>query len=116
MVYISNIDTLKSVYFAYFHFEFFLGNCYNSGKIFTLENKIGRIMAGAHQQLGILPVTGQYVLSLMNSLSPVQKIHLYTMLIQRISTIIADQMPTYLVFTEVHSVLVSKCQTVYYPV
>jgi hypothetical protein len=53
----------------------FAGNPFNSGTIFTLPKKIVGIMAGAQartscrsllKQLEILPVSGQYVLSLMN--------------------------------------------------
>jgi hypothetical protein len=52
MVHINNIDTLKSIYYVYFHFVIkygiiFWGNSYNSGKIFTLQKKFFRIMAGA---------------------------------------------------------------------
>jgi hypothetical protein len=80
MVHISNINTLKSIYYAYFHFIIkygisFLGNSSNIGKIFTLQKKIIRIMAGAQLrtscrslfiQLEILPVPIQYKFSLMN--------------------------------------------------
>ena len=52
LVRISNINTLKSIYYAYFHvviqYEIFTGdNSSNSGKIFTLHKQIVRIMAGA---------------------------------------------------------------------
>jgi hypothetical protein len=52
MIHISNINTLKSIYYAYFHsiIEYtiiYLGNSSNSGKIFTLHKKIVRIVAGA---------------------------------------------------------------------
>jgi hypothetical protein len=67
---ISNINTLKSIYFAYFHSIIkyrivFWGNSSNSRKIFTLEKKTIRIMVGAHprtpcrslfKKLDILPV------------------------------------------------------------
>jgi hypothetical protein len=51
MIHFSNINTLKSVYYAYFHSVIkygiiFWGNSSNSGKIFTLKKKIIRIMAG----------------------------------------------------------------------
>jgi len=110
---ISNISTLKSVYFCIFSFWIVLGNCSNSGKIFTLQNQIGRIMACAHpwtsctnlfQQLGILPVC-----TFINEfISTHPKVHLYTILIQRISTILTDWILTYLVFIDVHSVMTSK--------
>jgi len=52
----SNINTLKSIYHTYFHsvikYGIILGgNSSNSGKIFTLQKKIIRIMAGATQNL-----------------------------------------------------------------
>ena len=52
MVHISYINTLNSIYFAHFHSVMkygisFGGNSSNSGKIFTLQKKIVRIMAGA---------------------------------------------------------------------
>ena len=52
MAHISNINTHKSIYNAYFHciikYGIILGgNSSNSGKIFTLQNKIFRIVAGA---------------------------------------------------------------------
>jgi hypothetical protein len=80
MVHISNITTLKSIYFAYFHsiikYEIiFWGNSSNSGKIFTLQKKIIRNMAGAQPRtscrslfktLETLPVPCQHILSLKN--------------------------------------------------
>jgi hypothetical protein len=76
---ISNINTLKSIYFAYFHSIIqygiiFWGNSSNSRTIFTLQKKIIRIMVGAHprtpcrnlfKKLEILLVPRQYI-SLMN--------------------------------------------------
>jgi hypothetical protein len=67
----SNINTLQSIYFPYFHSIIkyrivFWGNSSNSRKIFTLEKKTIRIMVGAHpkppgrslfKKLDILPVT-----------------------------------------------------------
>jgi len=52
MVHISSINTIKSTYYAYFHSIIkyritFWGNSCNSGKIFTLQKKIIRIMPGA---------------------------------------------------------------------
>ena len=49
MVHISNKNTLKSIYYAYFHSIMEYGkivwcNSTNSGKIFTLQKKIIRIM------------------------------------------------------------------------
>jgi len=70
MVHISNINTLKSIYYAQFHsvikYTTILGgNSSNSRKIFTLQKQIIRCMAGAHprtscrslfKQLEILPI------------------------------------------------------------
>jgi len=87
VVHVSNIDILKSMYYAYFH-SFIQdgivpwGNSSNSGKIFTLQKKIVRIMAGTQprtscrslvKQLEILPVPCQYILSLMNFIVNNQK-------------------------------------------
>jgi len=80
MVYFSNINSLKSIYYANCHsvikYGIILGvNSSSSGKIFTLHIKVVRIMAGAQpstvcrslfKQLEVLPVPCQYVLSLMN--------------------------------------------------
>jgi hypothetical protein len=80
MIHISNNNTFKSIYCAYFHsvmnYELTVwGNSSNSGKIFTLQKKIVRITDGAHprtscrslfKQSEIIPVSCQYVLSLMN--------------------------------------------------
>jgi hypothetical protein len=82
MFHISNINTLKPIYFAYFHSIvqygiLFWGNSTNSRKIFTLQKKIIRIMVDAHprtscrslfKKLEILPVPCQYIFSLMNFL------------------------------------------------
>jgi len=115
MVHISNITTLKSIYYAYVHSItnygiIFWVNSSNSVKIFTLHKKIFRIMAGAQprmscrilfKQLQILPVPRQYKLPLMNFINNnkeiFKQIHLYTILIQGICIIFIDQMPTYLV-------------------
>ena len=48
IVIISNINTLKSIYHAYFHSYVkhgitFWGNSFNSEEIFTLQKKINRI-------------------------------------------------------------------------
>jgi hypothetical protein len=52
VVHVSNINTLKSIYYEYFasviQYGVVLGrNPSNSGKIFTLQKKIISIMAGA---------------------------------------------------------------------
>jgi hypothetical protein len=71
MLYISNITTLQSIYFTYFHSI----NSSNSGKIFALQKEIIRIMVGARPRtpcrilftkLEILPVPCPYIFSLMN--------------------------------------------------
>ena len=80
MVHISNINPLKSIYYAHFHSiikhgKILGGNSSNSGKIFTLQKKIVRILAGAQpsasyrslfKQLEIIPVLCQSILSFMN--------------------------------------------------
>jgi len=80
MVHISNINTIKSIYYSYFHSIikhgiFLLGNSSNSAKIFTLQEKTVRIMAGARprtlcrstfKQLEILSLPCKYILSLLN--------------------------------------------------
>jgi hypothetical protein len=79
MFHISNLNTLKSIYFAYFHSIvqygiIFWGNSSNTRKVFTLQKKIIRILFGAlHEEvylkkLEILPVPCQYIFSLMNFL------------------------------------------------
>jgi hypothetical protein len=116
MVHISNINTLKSIYYTYLHsiIKYGIivwGNSFKSGKIFSLEKKIVRNIAGAKsrssckilfEQLEILPVPCQYILSLLNLIinnqKIFQKIHLYTTLIQGKSIFFRDQMPTYFVF------------------
>jgi IS1 family transposase len=79
MFHISSTNTLKSIYFAYFHSIIkygivFWGNSSNSRKIFTLQKKIVRLMVGAHhrnpcrrlfKKLEILPVPCPYIFSLM---------------------------------------------------
>jgi hypothetical protein len=77
MVHISNINTLKSIYFhSTIKYGIILwGYSSNSGKIFTLQKKIITIMAVAKhkpscrslfKQLEILPVPCQYILSFMS--------------------------------------------------
>ena len=80
MVHISNINTLKSIYYANFHSVIkytiiFGGNSSNSGKVFILQKQVIRCMAGAQpitscrslfKQVQILPVPCQYILLLMN--------------------------------------------------
>ena len=56
MFHISNINTLKSISYAYVHslIEYersFCGNASNNGKIFTSQKKIVRIVAGAQPRI-----------------------------------------------------------------
>jgi hypothetical protein len=76
MEYVS--DKLIWIYSAYFHSVMGEGYSSNSGKIFTSQKKIVRIMAGAKprtscrslfKQLEILLVPCQYTLSLINFIS-----------------------------------------------
>jgi hypothetical protein len=80
MFHIVNIYTMKSIYFAYFQsimkYGIILGgNSSNSTRVFTLQKKIIRIMAGAKprnscrslfKKLDILPLPCEYIFSLMN--------------------------------------------------
>ena len=80
MDHISNINTLKSIYYAHFHsiikYRIISGcNSSNNGTIFILQKKIFRIATGTQprtpcrdlfQQLKVLPVPCQYILALMN--------------------------------------------------
>jgi len=80
MYHICNNDTLRSIYFAYFHFIasygiILWGNSPYSRKIFTLQKKRIRIMMGAHKRtlyrelfkkLEILTIPSQYIYSLMS--------------------------------------------------
>jgi hypothetical protein len=80
MYYICNNDTLKSIYFAYFHSIaiygiIFWGNSSSSKKIFALQKRIIRIMVDAHPRASckrlfkkseILTVPSQYIYSLMS--------------------------------------------------
>jgi len=80
MCYICNNDTLRSLYFAYFHSLVSCGiicwgNSSNSRKIFTLQKRIIRIMVGAHpktsyrklfKKLEILTFPSQYIYSLIS--------------------------------------------------
>ena len=82
MCHICNNDTLRSIYFAYFHSVvsygmIFWGNFSRSRKIFTLQQKIIRIMMGApprtscrklFKKLEILTVPSQYIYSLISFL------------------------------------------------
>jgi hypothetical protein len=77
---ISNINTLKWIYFAYFrclmkYRIIFWANSSNSKKVFTIQKKIVRIIVHAKPQipcrdlfkkLQILPFPCEYILSLLN--------------------------------------------------
>jgi len=80
LVHISSMITLKSMYYAYFNSIIkygiiFWSNSFNIRKRFTSQKQVIRIMAGAQhrtlhrslfEQLEILPVPCQYILSLIN--------------------------------------------------
>ena len=97
---ISNINTLNSVYYTYFYYviKYWIilwGNSSKSGKVFTLQKKIVRIVAGAQprtsctslfKQLEILPVPCQYMLLLMNFVINNQEIFQTNSSIHDIST------------------------------
>jgi hypothetical protein len=100
MFHINNISTLKSIYFTYFYSVikygiFCGGNSSNSGKVFTLQKKIFRIMVDAQprtscrslfKKLEILPVPCQYILSLMNFIVNNQEHFQTNFTIQNINT------------------------------
>jgi hypothetical protein len=105
----------------------FWGNSFNSGKIFSLQKKIVRIMVRAQprtscrrlfKQLEILPVPCQYIglLSLMNFTVSNEERFPTNSPVQAISTIFIDQMPTCLVSDKARFVLSSKCLTAYHVV
>jgi IS1 family transposase len=79
MSHISSTNTLKSIYFAYFHSifccKFFGGNFPNSKMMFTLQKRNVRIIAGVmsknscrkpFMRLQIFPLPCEYIFSLMN--------------------------------------------------
>jgi len=91
MVHINNTNALKSISYAYLHSitkcgKMFWGNYSKSGKIFTLQKKIIRIMAGAQAKTSCRslfklyenpPVPCQYILSFMNFIrKTLKQIHL----------------------------------------
>ena len=75
MYHICDENTLKSIYFAYFHSItkygiIFWGNSSNSKNVFTFQKKVIRIKVGAHSRtscrslfknLETLPVSSQYI-------------------------------------------------------
>jgi hypothetical protein len=75
MVHLSDITTLKSIYFAYFHSIIkygiiFRDNSSSNAKIFTLQEKIIRILSGAQPGTScrslFKKISCQYILSLQN--------------------------------------------------
>jgi hypothetical protein len=77
---LMRIDTLKLVYYAYFHSVLsygiiFWGNATNNNKIFIIQKKIIRIMAGVKstascrtlfQKFNILPLASEYIFCLLS--------------------------------------------------
>ena len=100
IIHSRNINTLKSIYYVYFHSIIkkgitFWGNSSKSGNIFTLQKKIFRIIAGAQartwcrslfKQLGILPVPCKYMLSLISFIINNQEIFPANSIIHNINT------------------------------
>jgi hypothetical protein len=127
MLHISNTDTLKSIYFAYFHSIIkygiiFWDNSFNSKKIFILKKKSVRIVAGVRSRNScrglfkrskILPLPHEYTISLMNFNGNNQDFQTNTAA-QKTSTIFIDQLPTTHVFRKVHTILASKFSTLYH--
>jgi hypothetical protein len=80
MLHISNIDTLKSIYFAYFHSlmmygMIFWGNSSDSKKVFTLQKKFVILMIGVKhhnfcrdllKRLETLTLPCEHIFSLIN--------------------------------------------------
>lgn len=78
----SSLSTLKMIYYAYFHTRIqygiiFWGNSTESKKVFLAQKEVIRIMTGSgrrasckslFQELGILTIASQYILSLMEFL------------------------------------------------
>jgi hypothetical protein len=128
MFHISDINTLKSIYFAYFHSItqyriIFWGNSSNSRKIFTLQQKIIRIMVGARpgtpcrnlfKKLELLPVQFQYIFSLMNFFVNIQENFQINSSVHCIYTRNNHHKPIYHAFRKVHSILESECSIVYH--
>jgi hypothetical protein len=58
VVHIGNVNTLKSIYYAFFHAViqyaiFFWDNSSNNGKIFTLHNKSSELWLVFHPELHV---------------------------------------------------------------
>jgi hypothetical protein len=120
MYYICNNDTLRSIYFAYFHSIasygiIFWRNSSNNRKIFTLQKRIIRITVGEHprnscrslfKRFEILTVPSQYIYiySLLSFLLRIRKnfrlIHQCITYIQEVNTIFIDRLPTCLLWDQ----------------
>ena len=115
MYHISNINTLKSICYVYLHYiikygTIFWSNSFNSGKIFTLQTKIIRIMTGAQPRTScrnLFKQTGSFcsmpLYTFINKLHQEIKKYFkhicpYIILIQGKSIIFKDKRPTYLTF------------------
>jgi hypothetical protein len=112
MVHINNMNSPKAIYYACFHcvikYEItFWGKASNNGKIFTLEKKFIRIMAGAQPRSSCRCLFKQlrhsncsmsiYILNNQENFqnnSLIQKIN--STISIKISTNFTDQMPNYL--------------------
>ena len=93
-------NTLKMIYFAYFHavMEYgiiFWGHSVESKRIFQRQKRVIRIMTGStsriscrtlFQKLQILTLTSQYILSLMRFLSSNLEIYKFNASVHNIST------------------------------
>jgi len=100
VVHISNINTFKSIYSAYFHsvikYEIiFWCSSSKQWEVFNLHKKTVRIMAGAQprtscrslfRQLEILPVSCQYILSLKSFIIDNQEVFQTNSSIHNINT------------------------------
>jgi hypothetical protein len=132
MSHISSIDTLKSIYFAYFHSIMkygikFQGNSPNSKMIFTLQKRTDRIISGVKfrnsyrylfMRLEILPLPYEYIFTLMNLIVNNQELFQKNSAIHNVNTRNRDhlhiQSPTFHFFKKAHTMLASKCSTIYH--
>jgi hypothetical protein len=122
----------QSKYFAYLHSEkkygiILGGNSSHSKRIFTLQKKIVRIMAGTKPRnlcrslfkkleifLFLLNIYFHQWTSSLITQNFFRQIQLYTMLTHGIRTIFIDQLPAFHVFRKVLTLLASKSSTVYH--
>jgi len=120
IVHISNINTFKSIYYAYFNsvikYGIIFGVILPTVGRFSLYKRKSSELRCVHipePHLEVYLNNQRFCLfhanlSSMNfiiSNNKIFQIHLYTTLIQGISIIFTDQMPTYLVIIKVHSML-----------